>query len=288
MQTYRTTPSRSVDAGGATYAFRELGPTGGVPVVFLNHLGATLDNWDPRVVDGFAEHHHVIAIDYRGVGSSTGRSRTSVEDMADDAAAAIRALGQQRVDVHGFSLGGMVAQAIALRNPTLVRRLILTGTGPKGGVGIDKVTRVTLLDSARGALALKDPKTFLFFTRSATGKREAAAFLRRLKERTEDRDDAISIATFRAQLKAIHTWGTQAPQDLSAITHPTLVANGDDDRMVPTSNSHDLARRIPGAELVIYPDAGHGGVFQFHADFVEQALRFLGAHDGADAATRRP
>lgn len=285
MQTYRTTPSRSVDAGGATYAFRELGPTGGVPVVFLNHLGATLDNWDPRVVDGFAEHHHVIAIDYRGVGSSTGRSRTSVEDMADDAAAAIRALGHQRVDVHGFSLGGMVAQAIALRHPALVRRLILTGTGPKGGVGIDKVTRVTLLDSARGALALKDPKTFLFFTRTATGKREAAAFLRRLKERTEDRDDTISVAAFRAQLKAIHTWGTQAPQDLSTITHPTLVANGDDDRMVPTSNSHDLARRIPGAELVIYPDAGHGGVFQFHADFVEQALRFLGAHDGADAAT---
>lgn len=277
MHTYRTAPTSSVDVDGVTYALRELGPTGGVPVVFLNHLTATLDNWDPRVVDGFARNHHVIAIDYRGVGSSTGRARTRVEDMADDAVGVITALGHSRVDLHGFSLGGMVAQVIALRHPELVRKLILTGTGPAGGVGIDKVTRLMLLDIARGVLTLKDPKTYLFFTRTANGKREAVAFLDRLKERTEDRDEAISVPAMRAQLKAIRAWGLQAPSDLSTITQPTLVANGDHDRMIPTSNSHDLARRIPDADLVIYPDAGHGGVFQFHEAFVEKALQFLGA-----------
>lgn len=277
MHTYRTAPTSSVDVDGVTYALRELGPTGGVPVVFLNHLTATLDNWDPRVVDGFARNHHVIAIDYRGVGSSTGRARTRVEDMADDAVGVITALGHSRVDLHGFSLGGMVAQVIALRHPELVRKLILTGTGPAGGVGIDKVTRLMLLDIARAVLTLKDPKTYLFFTRTANGKREAVAFLDRLKERTEDRDEAISVPAMRAQLKAIRAWGLQAPSDLSTITQPTLVANGDHDRMIPTSNSHDLARRIPDADLVIYPDAGHGGVFQFHEAFVEKALQFLGA-----------
>ncbi len=275
MDTYRTTPGKAVEVDGVTYAFRELGPTGGVPVVFLNHLAANLDNWDPRVIDGFARAHHVIALSYRGVGSSSGRHRTTVEDMADDAAAAIRALGHEHVDLHGFSLGGMVSQAIALRHPDLVRRLILTGTGPAGGVGIDKVTRVTVLDVVHGVLTRKDPKTYLFFTRTPNGKREAAAFLERLEERTDDRDDAISVSAFRAQLKAVHTWGVQAPADLSVITQPTFVANGDDDRMVPTPNTHDLARRIPGAELVIYPDAGHGGVFQFHEAFVEKALAFL-------------
>lgn len=200
MHTYRTAPTSSVDVDGVTYALRELGPTGGVPVVFLNHLTATLDNWDPRVVDGFARSHHVIAIDYRGVGSSTGRARTRVEDMADDAVGVITALGHSRVDLHGFSLGGMVAQVIALRHPELVRKLILTGTGPAGGVGIDKVTRLMLLDIARGVLTFKDPKTYLFFTRTANGKHEAVAFLDRLKERTEDRDEAISVPAMRAPL----------------------------------------------------------------------------------------
>ncbi|KAA1397819.1 alpha/beta fold hydrolase [Aeromicrobium ginsengisoli] len=273
--TYRTAPGRTIDVGGVTYAYRELGPKGGVPVVFLNHLAATLDNWDPRVVDGFAAKHHVIAINYRGVGSSAGKTRTTVEDMARDAIAVIRALGHDRVDLQGFSLGGMVSQAVVQLDPQLVRKLILTGTGPAGGVGIDKVTRLSLLDTARGLLTFKDPKTYLFFTRTPNGKREAAAFLKRLKERKDDRDKAIAVPAFRAQLKAIHTWGTQKPADLSRVTIPVFIANGDEDRMVPTSNSHDMAKRFTNSELAIYPDAGHGGVFQYHDRFVAQALEFL-------------
>ena len=169
----------------------------------------------------------------------------------------------------------MIAQVIALEEPQLVRKLILTGTGPAGGEGIDKVTRISNLDLARALLSFQDPKTFLFFTRTANGKRSAKEFLARLKERTEHRDKAMSLSGYRAQLKAIHRWGRQEPADLSVIGQPVLVANGDHDRMVPTTNTVDLDRRLPNSQLVIYPDAGHGGIFQHHREFVATALEFL-------------
>lgn len=268
-------PTRTVTVDGVDFAYRTYGPGGGVPVVFLHHLGANLDNWDPRVVDGIAAHHHVVAFDNRGVGATGGTTSTTVEAMADDAIAVIEALGFDTVDLFGFSLGGFVAQVIAAVRPDLIRRLVLTGTGPAGGEGIADVSRVTYSDSIKAILSGKDPKTRLFFTRTDNGRAQAAAFLRRLKERTEDRDEAVSLRTFRNQLTAIHAWGTQTPADLSAITAPTLVANGDGDRMVPTSNSFDLARRIPDAELRIYHDAGHGGIFQAHDEFVPTLLEFL-------------
>ena len=153
--------------------------------------------------------------------------------------------------------------------------MILAGTGPAGGEGIDKVTRISYLDTARGLLTRQDPKQFLFFTRTPNGRRAGKQFLARLKERTDDRDKAISVRSFRAQLKAIHRWGRQQPADLSSIHQPVLVMNGESDRMVPTKNTVDLDRRLPNSQLVIYPDAGHGGVFQFHEDFVKRALEFL-------------
>ena len=195
--------------------------------------------------------------------------------MARDAVSFIRALDFDEVDLLGFSLGGMVSQVIVEEEPQLVRRLVLAGTGPAGGEGMDKVTRITILDMVRGALTFKDPKTYLFFTRTPTGKTAAREFLQRLKERREDRDKAISPISFRRQLKAIHTWATQQPSDLSSIQQPVFVANGDQDRMVPSSNSVDLARRLPNARLKLYPDAGHGGVFQYHREFVEEALEFF-------------
>jgi pimeloyl-ACP methyl ester carboxylesterase len=174
-------------------------------------------------------------------------------------------------------MGGFVAQVIAAEQPDLVRRIILAGTGPAGGEGIDKVTRLTSLDVARGAVTFRDAKYYLFFTTTANGRTEARAFLARLQERTENRDKAISLPSFRAHLTAIHRWGVQQPTDLSRISQPVLVVNGDHDRMVPTRNSADLARRLPNAQLTIYPDAGHGGIFQNHAQFVAEALDFLAA-----------
>ena len=275
VSSYQDAPTRTVAAGGVEFAYRELGPTTGIPVVFLTHLAAVLDNWDPRVVDGIAAHHRVIAFDNRGVGASTGTTPKTIEAMAADAVTFIRALGLTKVDLLGFSMGGMIAQVITRTDPDLVRKLVIAGTGPAGGEGIKNVTRISHLDTVRALLTLQDPKQFLFFTRTPNGKRAGKEFLARLKERKTHRDKPISLPSYFAQLKAIHRWGREKPSDLSAIHQPVLVANGDRDRMVPTKNSHDLARRLPDSELVIYPDAGHGGIFQFHGQFVEKTLEFF-------------
>jgi pimeloyl-ACP methyl ester carboxylesterase len=273
--TWRNAPTQNINAGDVQFAYRRLGPSTGVPVVFLTHLAAVLDNWDPRVVDGLAAKHPVITFDNRGVGASSGSTPATIEEMAADAIAFIRALGFDRVDLFGFSMGGMIAQVIAQHEPQLVRKMIIAGTGPAGGEGIDKVTRISYLDIARGLLTRQDPKQFLFFTRTPNGRAAGKAFLARLEERTNDRDKAISVRSFRAQLKAIHRWGQQEPADLASIHQPALVMNGESDRMVPSKNTVDLDRRLPNSQLVIYPEAGHGGVFQFHEDFVKRALEFL-------------
>jgi pimeloyl-ACP methyl ester carboxylesterase len=275
VTSYQRAESQTITTGGVTYAYRELGPMGGIPVVFFVHLAATLDNWDPRVIDPIARKHHVIAFDNRGVGASTGTVPDTVESMADDAYAFITALGFTAVDILSFSLGGMVAQALVLKHPELVRKLILTGTGPAGGTGIDKVAGTTYFDTLRATLTGKDPKEFLFFNRDDVGKRAACAFVQRLKERTEDRDAKISVKAFQTQLRAIKRWGRATPADLSRIRQPTLIANGDNDRMVPSVLSEDMHRRIAGSKLVIYPDSGHGGIFQHHEEFAAEALAFL-------------
>ena len=196
--------------------------------------------------------------------------------MAKDAVTFIHALGFDQVDLFGFSMGGMIAQVIAQEEPQLVRKLILAGTGPAGGEGIDKVTRISYLDIARGLLTRQDPKQFLFFTRTPNGRRAGKEFLARLEERTNERDKAISVGSFRAQLKAIHRWGQQQPADLSGIRQPVLVANGESDRMVPSENSVDLDRRLPDSQLSLYPDAGHGGMFQFHERLRQAGARVPG------------
>jgi pimeloyl-ACP methyl ester carboxylesterase len=276
VASYQDAPTRTIAAGGVDFAYRELGPATGIPVVFLTHLAAVLDNWDPRVVDGIAVHHRVITFDNRGVGASTGTTPATIRAMASDAVTFIRALGLNQVDLLGFSMGGMIAQVIVQDEPQLVRKLILAGTGPAGGEGIKNVTRISHLDTIRALLTFTDPKQFLFFTRTPNGRRAGQEFLARLKERTENRDKAISLRSYAAQLKAIHRWGLEQPTDLSVIGQPALVANGESDKMVPTKNSADLARRLPDSELVTYPDAGHGGIFQYHAQFVQKALQFLG------------
>jgi pimeloyl-ACP methyl ester carboxylesterase len=273
---YAQAPTRTIRTGGVEYAYRELGPEGGIPVVFFVHLAATLDNWDPRIVDPIARHRHVITFDQPGVGASTGAVPDTVEAMADDALAFIDALGYEKIDVFSFSLGGMIAQALVVKRPELVRKLVLTGTGPKGGKDIDKIARTTYYDIARATLTRSDPKEFLFFNRDATGKAAGKAFVKRLEERTEDRDAPIKLRAMQTQLKAIKRWGRGAPDDLSAFTQPTLIANGDNDRMVPSVLSTDLHHRIKGSELAVYAGSGHGGIFQFHDEFAPAAVRFLG------------
>lgn len=269
------TPTRHVDAGGTRFAYREFGPRSGVPLVLLHHFTATIDDWDPRVLDGLAAERHVVVFDNRGIGGTTGRVPATVEAMAEDALAFIHALGLAEVDLLGFSLGGFIAQVIATREPHLVRRLILAGTGPAGFKGVGQLNRRLLTDTTQGAVRLRDPKPLLFFTRTSAGRAAAADYMARLGERTGDRVKRTSLRAAARQLVAIARWGASAPMDLGLIQQPALVANGEDDRMLATSGSFDLAHRLPNTRLVIYPDAGHGGVFQHHDRFVPEVLRFL-------------
>lgn len=274
---YNEAANLSLSVGGKSFAYRDLGPRGGVPIFLLNHWGAVLDNFDPRIVDGLASKRRVIAIDFQGIGNSGGTAPLTIDQMARDTISLIRALGYEKVDLFGFSLGGFVAQDITLKVPDLVRKLILAGTGPAGGVGIDKVGPVSWPLIFKGLLTFRDPKIFLFFTSTPEGRQAAKAFLKRTKERRVGRDKGPTPRAFLRQLKAINAWGRQAPQDLGNINIPVLIANGDNDIMVPTVNSVDMAKRIPGAQLVIYKNAGHGGVFQNHEDFVSKARSFLDA-----------
>jgi len=275
ITSYAQAPTKTVAVGGATYAYRELGPQGGIPVIFFVHLAATLDNWDPRIVDPIAKNRHVITFDQRGVGASTGRVATTIEEAADHAYEFIAALGFQTIDIFSFSMGGMIAQDLVIKHPDLVRKLVLTGTGPRGGKDIDKVVGTTYWDILRATLTRSDPKEFLFFNRDQAGKSAGKAFVRRLQERTTERDKPISIKALRTQLKAIQRFGRSAPSDLSTLSQSTLIANGDHDRMVPSALSEDLHRRIKDSELTIYPNSGHGGIFQFHEEFAPAVAKFL-------------
>lgn len=277
--TWNTAPTQRIESGGESLVYRELGTEDGTPVVLLTHLGATLDEWDPAVVNALAEKHRIIAVGLPGVGGSTGKVAPSVKAMADAAVDFIQAMNLTQVDILGFSLGGFIAQQIALDHPQLVRRLVLTGTGPAGGRGIDRPTGAAYVygDMLRGALARTDAKEFLFFNRDEVGKRAARDYLGRLGERVMDRDEPIALPAFRTQLEAIKAWGRAEPQDLSRIAAPTLIANGDNDRMVPSDLSEDMHRRIPDSTLEIYPNSGHGGIFQHGEAFTTTLLKHLAA-----------
>lgn len=275
MTTWRDVPTRTVDVDGVRFAYREVGADSDVPVVFLHHFTAVLDDWDPRIIDGIAAHRRVIAFDNRGVGGTDSIVPVDLETMGADTIAFIRALGHDKVDLFGFSLGGAVAQMVALQAPDLVRRMVLAGTGPRGGGGIWKMPFIVGGAYLKAFLARKDPRHFLFFPRNTEGKKAASEYFERLAERTQDRVKPISRQAGLAQLRAITTGGLHAPDDLSAITVPVLVANGDHDLMVASEHSADMARRLPDSRLIIYPNSGHGGVFQHHREFVPEVLAFL-------------
>lgn len=275
-ETYIHAPNKSIrTANGITYVYRELGEKIGIPIVFFTHLSANLDNWDPRIIDGIAKQHWVITFDNTGVGLSSGQVPGTIKEMAEDAIAFIKALGFKQIDILSFSMGGMIAQELLELEPTLIRKVILTGTGPRGGKGIENVTKISNQDLVRAIFTLKDVKTYLFFTRTLNGKRKAKEFLARIKERKQNRDKMISLKGYYTQLKAINRWGKSTPADLSKIKQPILVVNGEADRMVPTENSYDLVQRLPNSKLVIYKDAGHGAIFQYHEEFTKEVLAFL-------------
>jgi len=274
-----TAPTQFIKTGLQTYAYRRFGGGAAPPLVLLQHFTGTLDNWDPAVTDPLARSREVILFESAGVGRSTGEVPPTIAGMAAHLLAFADALGLTQIDLLGFSLGGMVAQEVALRRPSLVRRMLLVGTAPEGGEDIMHLEKPELRK------ILEDPNLSgyqilvkLFFAPSDSSQAAGQAFVTRLAARTEDRAPLSGPNVAQAQMAAFRAWervGGERFGKLRRITQPCLVVNGMLDTMIPVRNSYLLAEHLPNAMLLAYPDAGHGSLFQFHDSFVQQATLFL-------------
>jgi pimeloyl-ACP methyl ester carboxylesterase len=281
--THNTVPTQYVEANGIRFAYRRFGKTGGVPLVFNQHYTGTMDYWDPAVTDGLAQDREVILFDNAGVAASTGETPSSFGEMAANAIHFIKALGMDQVDILGFSIGGMVAQDIALQAPDLVRRLILVGTGPRGA---DMSTSQSKAIFSATYDHPEDVWLSVHFSPSAQSQAAGRAFLERKAQR-QDRDAEVSAQTIAAQGEAIGK--NIAPRDgvmdyLKTMHLPVLIVQGSNDLIIPTSNSYTMQQLMPNAQLIVYPDANHGSFYQYPALFVAQANLFLNWTIGEDAA----
>jgi len=278
--THATAPTRFVEAGGVRFAYRRFGRPGSQPpLVLLMHFIGNMDNWDPTITDGFAREREVILFDNTGVGATSGSVPDSIEQMSRDAASFVTALGLSQIDLLGFSMGGLLAQQVAIDHPQLVRRLILVGTGPRSGEGMAAQTAESQAVFSAQYEHPDDLWLAVFFTQSPESQAAGRAFLKRFRARIEGRDievDGAKVAP--AQLSAIATWGAPKPDPyayLRAVQQPTLVVNGDHDIIIQTINSLILKDNIPNAHLVIYPDASHGSLFQYPDRFLRDSTMFL-------------
>ena len=273
--THETVPTTFINVKATKFAYRAFGKNEGIPIIFLQHFTGTMDNWDPAVTNELAKEHPVILFDNKGVGSSGGKTPESVAEMANDALDFIKALGFEMVDLLGFSLGGFIAQNLAERYPELIRKVILAGTGPKGSEGITELLTVINAGMVDGPdKALRN----LFFTKSISGRGAGEEFLQRLQSRKADRDIPASDATVNAQAKAIITYGYEtdtAYQQLRNIKQPVLIVNGTEDLIVPSVNSFTLSKYLINSKLILWGDSGHGGLFQYYQDFVDEVEAFL-------------
>lgn len=275
---YITTKNSYITVNGNQIAYREVGKgKSDLPLVMLVHLAATLDNWDPKLLDLISEKHHVIVLDLPGVGASEGKVADTIPGMAVQTIEIIRALGYDKINLLGLSMGGMIAQEIIRANSQLVNRLILAGTAPRGGMEVDKVTGKTFKFMIKAALKKVDPKRYIFYNHDEEGGREAQKVLNRMGARSKAfTDKEMNVPGFLTQLKAIKRWGKSEKDDLQYITQPTLIVNGDHDMQVPTVNSYHMNDKIMDSSIIIYPNAGHGSIFQYAEAFSQELIIFLG------------
>jgi pimeloyl-ACP methyl ester carboxylesterase len=279
--THETAETGAVEAAGEVFGYRRFGRPTGLPLILLQHFRGNLDNWDPALTDALAAEREIILVDYPGVGASTGEPSGTIADLARRIIAFTDALGLDRIYLLGFSIGGFVAQEIALVRPALVRRLVLAATGPKGAPGMHGWRR----DIAAAARGESKPENLLYimFAHTDTSQAKGTAFLGRFMRRQEGRDAPTSDAARDAQYDAIVEWGIPdhgALQRLTGITSPTLVIQGDGDLMIPTKLSHLLAGLIPDARIRIYPDAAHGFLFQYPDEVAAEVNAFLANEEG--------
>lgn len=273
---HQTAQTQFIEVAGVKYAYRVLGTGTGIPLVMLSSLGSSMDDWDPAITNGLAQKHKVILFDNRGVGSSTGQAPATIAEMGTDAVAFIHALGFNKVDLMGFSMGGFITQQILLTEPGLVRKAILTGTGPKGSEGLSNLPNI-IASTAN----LTPEQTFLTFgfTKSEASLKAGKASYDRVQARKTDRDQPLNQQAGVAQLTAVLTWAKPYPdalKELKAVQQPVLMVQGKNDVPVPVINAINASQSIPNANLITYPDAGHAAFCQYAARFVTEANDFLG------------
>ena len=274
-----TAPTQFLEVANQRYSYRRFGEGPGLPLLFLQHFTGTLDNWDPAVTDPLASRSEVILFDNAGIGGSSGKVPTTIGEMAKHALTFLDGLGLTTCDVLGFSLGGMVAQQMAIDRPPIFRRIILVGTAPRGGEDIMHLEKPSLArhlsdPSLKGYAILQK----IFFAPTQPSQAAGSTFIERLSQRKGDRDLASGPDVAAAQISAFRDWEKSAGErfaSLRGIRQPTLVVNGIHDEMIPVSNSYFLSENLPNAVLMTYPDSGHGSLFQFHDSFTRQASAFL-------------
>lgn len=284
--THQTAPTQFVEANGVRFAYRRFGTPNGVPLVMNIHFTGTMDHWDPAVTDGLAQNREVILFNNAGISSSSGAVPESIEEMAANAAAFVEALGLKQVDVLGFSMGGLIAQQLAITKPQLVRKVILVGTGPRSGEGMVSLTPEAQEIFGASYAQPDDLWLRVHFAPSEASQAAGRGFVERFRLRTENRDPEANDKVAPAQLAALAKWGAprENPYDyLDALRQPTLVVNGDNDVIIYSINSWILQQHIPNAQLIIYPDANHGSLYQYPERFVAHVDQFLSEADARNA-----
>ncbi|WP_179412701.1 alpha/beta fold hydrolase [Mucilaginibacter sp. E4BP6] len=274
--THITAINQFIEAGGISFVYRRFGKAKGTPIILLGHFRANMENWDPAVTDGLAADREVILFSNTGIGLTNGETPDTVKQMANDAILFIEALGFQQVDLLGFSLGGFVAQQITIDRPDLVRKLVLAGTGPEGGKDMQEYIPEVTVAATNEKPALED-FLLLFFSPSEAGQNAGNAFWERRHLRNTNIEPASSMQVMAAQANAIGKWGIPAKfyPKLNQIEQPVLIANGNNDIMVPTINSYIMFQNIKNSKLILYPDSGHGFLFQYPQEFVADTNAFL-------------
>jgi len=276
--THQTAPTQYAEANGIRFAYRRFGKPGAVPLLFNQHYTGTMDYWDPAVTDGLAKNREVVLFNNAGVSSSSGEVPATFQEMGANAIAFINALHLKKIDLLGFSIGGLIAQEITLQASELVRRLILVGTGPRGGDGMSPMTK----EAAKIFSASYNPPEEIWlavhFSPSASSQAAGREFLKRKHLRIQNRDPEVNDKVGPAQIAALSRYsvGHEGKYEyLKQIKQPTLLVNGQNDVIVPSVNSFHLHQNLPNAQLILYPDSNHGSQYQYPSLFVDHVNQFL-------------